>query len=94
MLLPDLPCRDNEHFHEERIWKSLFGLYHHLKEVCRKIPLNAKVLPTVLAERTSEEEVKGRFFNIHIAKDINVVVAFQLVLFPHKNVPSVESIHH
>jgi hypothetical protein len=29
-LLPDLPCRDNEHFHEERIRKSLFGLYHHL----------------------------------------------------------------
>jgi len=85
-----LPCRDNEHFHEERIWKSLFRLYHHLKEVCRKIPLNAKVLPT--AERTSEEEVKGRFFNIHIAKD-TVVVAFQLELFPPKDVPSVESVH-
>jgi len=24
-------------------------------------------LPTELAERTSEEEVKGHFFNIHIA---------------------------
>ena len=72
----------------------MFGLYHHLKEVCRKIPLNAKVLPTVLAERTSEEEVKGRFFNIHIAKDINVVVAFQLELFSPNNVPPVEPVHH
>jgi len=33
-------------------------------------------LPTELAERTSEEEVKGHFFNIHIAKDTVVVVAF------------------
>jgi hypothetical protein len=46
----------------------------------------------VLAERTSEEEMKGHFFNIHIAKD-TVVVAFQLELFPPKDVPSVESVH-
>jgi hypothetical protein len=49
-------------------------------------------LPTVLAERTSEE-MNGRFFNIHIAKDTVVVVAFQLELFPPKDVPNVESVH-
>jgi len=47
----------------------------------------------VLSERTSEEEMKGCFFNIHIAKDTVVVVAFQLVPFPPKDVPSVESVH-
>ena len=47
----------------------------------------------MLAERTSEEEMEGRFFNICIAKDTVVVVAFQLVLFPPKDVPSVESVH-
>jgi hypothetical protein len=47
----------------------------------------------VLDERTSQEEMKGRFFNIHIAKDTVVVVAFQLELFPPKDVPSVEYVH-
>ena len=46
----------------------------------------------MLAERTSEEEMEGHFFNIHIAKD-TVVVAFQLELFPPTDVPTVESVH-
>jgi len=47
----------------------------------------------MLAERTSEEEMEGHFFNIHIEKDTVVVVAFHLVLFPPKDVPSVEFVH-
>ena len=47
----------------------------------------------MLDERASEEEMESRFFNIHIAKDTVVVVAFQLVLFPPKDVPSFESVH-
>ena len=84
-LLPNLPSSYDEDLHEGTS-EMLFSLNYHLEEVHGKIPLDAKVFPTSLAERASKEELEGSFFQVTITKDTIVVVPFQLVLFPFDDV--------
>ena len=92
-LLPDLPSSNDEDLHEERALKLLLSLNQHMKEVHGEIPMDAKVLPTSLAKRTAEKEVKGSFLQVVAAVYAIVVISFQLVLFSFEDVPCVEPIH-
>jgi len=47
-----------------------------MKEVHGEIPMDAKVLPTSLAKRTTEKEVKGSFLQIVAAEYVIVVISF------------------
>jgi hypothetical protein len=71
-----LPSSNDEDLHEERGLKLLLSLNHHLKEVNGEISMDAKVLPTSLAKRTAEEEVKGSFLQVVAAENAIVVISF------------------
>jgi len=47
-----------------------------MKEVHGEIPMDAKVLPTSLAKRTAEKEVKGSFLQVVAAEYAIVVISF------------------
>ena len=75
-LLPDLPSSNDEDLHEERALKLLLSLNQHMKEVHGEIPMDAKVLPTSLAKRIAEKEVKGSFLQVVAAEYAIVVISF------------------
>jgi hypothetical protein len=63
-LFPYLPGSNDEDFHEESAQELLFSLGYHLKEICTKILMYAKLLPTALTEWATEEEMKGCFTTV------------------------------
>jgi hypothetical protein len=69
-LLPYGPCPYHEDFHEE----GCFSV-HHAEEVKIKAPINAEVVPAVLTEGASEEEVKCSlsFLSVVCAKHTVVI---------------------
>ena len=75
-LFPYLPGSNDEDFHEESARELLLSLGYDLKEICTKIPMYVRLLPTALAEWTTKEEMKGCFFHVSIAEHTVVVVPF------------------
>jgi hypothetical protein len=57
-LHPDGPGLYHEDFHEEGCTVMLLCSVHHAEEVKIKAPINAEVVPAVLTEGASEEEMK------------------------------------
>lgn len=79
-LILNLPSSYDEDLHEG-LSEMLFSLNYHLEEVHGKIPMDAKVFPTSLAERASEEEVEGRFFQSYNYKGHNCSCSFPACFF-------------
>jgi len=75
-LFPYLPGSNDEDFHEESALEVLLSLGYHLKEICTKIPMYVRLLPTALAEWTTKEEMEGCFFQISIVEHTVVAVPF------------------
>jgi hypothetical protein len=85
-LLPNLPCRNDEEFHEEGVLRLSFSLLHHLKELSSEIPIDSKMLPAGFAKGTVEEKMESSFFGTVVAKDTVIVISFKLLLFPFQDV--------
>ena len=75
-LFPYLLGSNDEDFHEESARELLLSLGYHLKEICTKIPMYVRLLPIVLAEWTTKEEMEGCFFQISIVEHTVVAVPF------------------
>ena len=81
-LFPNVPRSDCKDIHEEWRTRVLFGQLKGCKEVCLVVPCDPKVLPTLFAEGTAEEKVKGSFFTVEVTKDTREVVVLKFKILP------------
>jgi len=92
-LLPNLPSGNDESLHEEGVLILKLSVLHHLEEFFCEVPTFAKRLPTGLAKRATEEQMKRRFLNVAAAEDTIIVISLKPLLFPSQNVSCIQSIH-
>jgi len=81
-LFPDVPCCNDENFHEVSATEVLPSQFHHLEERDSHLPLDSNRLPAIQSKRTAKKQVEGGFFSLSWAQDTIVVVTFKLVSFP------------
>jgi hypothetical protein len=60
-LIPYVPCHNDCDFYEELVGGVFFGGFHHCEEVLLAVPIELKMLPTFLAERTCKEKMECCF---------------------------------
>jgi hypothetical protein len=63
------------------------------KKIKAEIPQDVQRSPTLLAERTIEEEMKSYFLCTSGAEHTSVVIPFQLIPLSFENVSYNESVH-
>jgi hypothetical protein len=85
-LLPYLPGRNNEGFHEVDRAMSLSSLFKGGKEVCLVVSVDVNLLPASLAKWTVKEKMESCLFSFQVTMNTIIVIVSDFEVLTLENV--------